>query len=149
MQETKLVTYILKCSAQNDDLSSKELRKLAFQYANQLNLEYPENWNEDKMAGKKWYYKFMKRHPNLPLRASKPTSSNRVETFCIKNDQTIFQNFEDDLRNQDFDGTNIYNMNEFEFSTVVSDKNEMVFCYIWLLFFHHFSIPLFFYSNNN
>lgn len=67
-QEKVLVEYIIKCVNHYYGLSINELRELAYQLAKKLNLDYPSAWNEDLKAGRKWYYMFIKRHPELTLR---------------------------------------------------------------------------------
>ncbi|PSN51128.1 hypothetical protein C0J52_21606 [Blattella germanica] len=42
----------------------------------------PHNFNaEQQMAGKKWYYAFMKRHPTLSYRQPEATSMARAKGF--------------------------------------------------------------------
>ena len=57
-----------------------ELRRMAYDLAEENNLPHKFN-NTKKLAGKKWYYNFMKRHPRLSLRAPEPTSLARAHGF--------------------------------------------------------------------
>lgn len=90
--EKDLVEYIIKCMNHYYGLSINELRELAYQMANKLKLNYPSTWNDDSKAGYKWYYKFMKRHPELTLRTPEQTSINRVKAFCKQNVDKFFEN---------------------------------------------------------
>lgn len=58
-------------------LTIREVRKLAFDVAEKYDL--PHNFNRDtKMAGKKWFYAFMKRNSHLSLRKPEGTSMARA-----------------------------------------------------------------------
>lgn len=107
-------------------LSIDELRELAFQFANKLNLEYPSAWNVDSKAGRKWYYLFMKRHPQLTLRTPEQTSMNRVKAFCKENVDKFFANLSSLIDEFNFDSTAIYNMDESGFSTVPSKIGRVI-----------------------
>lgn len=61
-------------------LSTTEFRKLAFKLAEKFQLPHRFN-KEKKIAGKKWYYRFMKEHPDLSLRIPEPTSMGRSKGF--------------------------------------------------------------------
>lgn len=63
-------------------LTIKEVRKLAFEVAE--NYDLPHNFNRDnKIAGKKWFYAFLKRNPNLSLRKPEGTSMVRARGFNL------------------------------------------------------------------
>lgn len=73
----------MKCSKHHCDLSVTELRELAYQFAKKVNAEYPASWDEDSMAGMKWYRLFMKRHKALSLRTPEQASLNRVKSTSL------------------------------------------------------------------
>ncbi|XP_022214882.2 uncharacterized protein LOC111069223 [Drosophila obscura] len=115
-QEKDLVQHILKCVNQ----SINELRKLAYQFAKKLEVDYPENWDKDQMAGRHWYTNFIRRHSELALRSPKQNSIHteyRVKAFCKKTVDIFFRNFGQLLDEHHFEATHIYNMDESGFST--------------------------------
>lgn len=62
------------------ELRVDDLRWLAFDLAEAHNLKH--NFNlVARMAGKKWNYAFMRRHPELSLRDPESTSMARVQGF--------------------------------------------------------------------
>lgn len=64
--ENELVEYIMKCIKDKNSLSVTELKQMAYELATKLGI-CPEPWKKNQIAGKKWYYKFMNRHPELSL----------------------------------------------------------------------------------
>jgi hypothetical protein len=78
------------------------------------------------MEGKKWYYNFIKRHPNLSLRQPESTSMTRVKGFC----EEIFNHFFYILKTicdeNQLDATRIYNVNESRFSTVQKKCQKVI-----------------------
>jgi len=59
-------------------LTIRDVRKMAFDVAGKLNvkLKFANN-----LAGDKWYYGFMDRHPELSLRQPEATSRQRMKGF--------------------------------------------------------------------
>jgi hypothetical protein len=43
-------------------LSAREVRKFSFEHAAALDIKTLEGWRDTKMAGTKWFTKFLKRH---------------------------------------------------------------------------------------
>lgn len=78
--ESALVKYILDMEACLFGFTPKDLRCLAFKFAEKYGLSH--TFNRDKqIAGRKWYYNFMKRHSELSLRQPRATSFNRATGF--------------------------------------------------------------------
>lgn len=98
---------------------------LAFEFATKLK-KCPENWTEQKLAGKRWYYKFMNRHPRLTLRTPTQTSVNRIKAFCKENVDHFFQNLSNIFDRATFEPAAIYNMDETGFSTVPSKVGKII-----------------------
>ena len=73
-------------------LAMTDLRCLAYQLALKNEKIYPTMWNNGQIAGKEWLYGFMKRHPNLSLWTTKPTSLSRATSFNKTNVNTFFMN---------------------------------------------------------
>lgn len=107
-------------------LSIHELRELAYQFAKKLNLLYPSTWDDEKKAGIKWYYLFMKRRKELTLRTPEETSLNRVKAFCKQNVDKFFDNLGRMMDEHHFDSSNIYNMDESGFSTVPTKIGKVI-----------------------
>lgn len=61
-EEENLARYLLECSKMNYGLTLKDTRKLAYTYAVSEGRTIPDNWSEDKMAGKTWARGFLRRH---------------------------------------------------------------------------------------
>lgn len=79
-QETELKTHILKLAKLFHGMTKNQLRKLAFSYAEVNNIRHNFN-SQANMAGKDWYYGFLKRNPEVSLRKPEPTSVNRISAF--------------------------------------------------------------------
>ncbi|XP_070188805.1 uncharacterized protein [Littorina saxatilis] len=90
---------------------------LAFEIADINGMSHTFN-KEKKMAGKKWYQMFMRRHPEISLRLPEPTSLARAQAF---NKEAVYRYF--DLLEKIIDenglvGSHIYKMDETGVSTV-------------------------------
>lgn len=71
-------------------LTVTDLRRLAYQLAEKYKL--PHRFNRKKeIAGKKWYYKFMKDNPCLSLRTPEATSMARARGF---NKESVYEFFD-------------------------------------------------------
>lgn len=125
-QENELVDYIIKCVNHYYGLSINELRELAYQLAVKTEVPFPSSWNTEKMAGRNWYYKFIRRHPQLVLRTPEQTSIQRAKAFCKANVDTFFANLSQMMDEHHFEGANIYNMDESGFSTVPSKIGKVI-----------------------
>lgn len=116
--ETELCNHILEMESSLYGVTSTDIRQLAFDLAEKNNLKH--RFNKDKRtAGKKWYYAFMKRHPQLSLRQPRATSMSRATGF----NRTAVKDFYDKLQaitnKYDInDAHRIYNMDETGLSTV-------------------------------
>lgn len=66
-QEKELSEHVLNLAKMFYGMTSIQFRKLAFAYAEANNIKHSFNINR-KMAGKDWYYQFLKRHPEISLR---------------------------------------------------------------------------------
>jgi len=125
--ETALVDYVVRASKLYYGLSISELRQLAFQYAKKMNIKYPDQWNQQQMTGKGWYYLFMKRHPILSLRTPEQTSMHRIKSFCKENVEAFFCNYERVLTQvAPFQPNQIWNMDESGFSTVPTKVGKVI-----------------------
>jgi hypothetical protein len=115
--ELELVAHALQLEANFFGLTATDLRKLAYQLAEKYNL--PHRFNKEKeIAGKKWYYKFMKDNPCLSLRIPEATSMSRATAFNKERLNEFFDKYESILDKYKFTANQIYNVDETGLSTV-------------------------------
>lgn len=77
------------------------------------------------MAGKDWYYTFLKRHPVISLRQSQFTSTARAKGFSKQLVYEFFDIFEKISGSFKLEATEIYNVDESGYSTV-KKKNRKI-----------------------
>lgn len=70
------------------------------------------------MAGTDWFSGFMKRHPNLSIRAAQPTSLSRATSFNRPNVERFFKKLGDVIEKHSFTGNDIWNVDETGITTV-------------------------------
>ena len=98
-------------------INTKDLSRLAFEIAEKNKL--PHQFNKDVgMAGKKWYYQFMKPHPCLSLRLPEPTSMARATGFCREKIEIFFNKPLELDDNHNITADLLYNVDETGISTV-------------------------------
>ncbi|XP_063925276.1 uncharacterized protein LOC135139105 [Zophobas morio] len=115
--EEILAQYLMNLESCFFGLTTTEFRKLAFELTEKAQL--PHRFNKEKrIAGKKWYYRFMKEHPTLSLRAPEPTSMARSKGFNKERVNQFFDKYEEILDKYKFVDHQIYNMDETALSTV-------------------------------
>ena len=71
-----------------------------------------------KSVGRKWYYNFMRKHPNLSLRSPEPTSLARAARFNREAVYNSFDLLEKLIDEHNFTPTEIYKVDEIGHSTV-------------------------------
>ncbi|KAG6464307.1 hypothetical protein O3G_MSEX014429 [Manduca sexta] len=122
-QELELEDYILKCSKLFYGLTIKKVRKIVFQFAERNKL--PHNFDKiNKLAGKDWYYNFMKRHPRISLRRPEATSLNRINAFNKADVKVFYDNLKDIQNKHHIQPDKIFNVDETSISTV--QKNSKI-----------------------
>ena len=77
--EIKLAEYLRRADNLFYGLTRKQLRELAYLFAENNKVQHPFN-HQLKMAGKKWFLSFCKRH-NFSLRSPEKISAARVSGF--------------------------------------------------------------------
>lgn len=139
-QENDLKQYIIKCSKMCYGQSTFNIRKLAYEMATINNIEVPDSWKKDKIAGLEWLHGFLKRAPDISIRRAENCSLSRMTAFNINNVRIFFENLRGILercilmiilrmfflisvflyRNPEIyaDGTRIYNLDETATTTV-------------------------------
>lgn len=123
--EKELVDVILQFEENLFGLTALDVRKLAYE----ILAQNPHLWNpfnkEKQIAGKKWYYLFMKRHPELSLRQPEKISVNRAKGFNKENVKKFFDILEKVVDENQLNGLKIFNVDESGFQTV-QKKNPKV-----------------------
>lgn len=117
-QERQLVRYCKNSVDLYFGLSTKDLRKLAFQFANQNKLKYPQKWTQTGLASEDWLIAFLRRNPDLVLRTPQATSLNRAMNFNQVNVEKFFDNLATVMERYLFEPQNIYNADETGMTTV-------------------------------
>lgn len=117
-QESQLVKYCEKTVDLYFGLSTKDLRKLAFQFASANGLNYPQKWNDVEQASEDWLTAFLRRNPCLTLRTPQATSLARAMNFNRENVTNFFNKLATVMERHSFEPQNIYNIDETGVSTV-------------------------------
>lgn len=107
-QEKELKQYVVKCMEHYYGLSPNELRELAYQLVSKIQIPHPDSWEREGKASRNWYYRYMKRHPELTLRTPEQTSMNRVKAFCKTNADRFYANLGKLKDEYGFDANDIY-----------------------------------------
>ena len=123
--EKILTEHILKLEECFFGLTIREIRKLAFDIAEKQAL--PHSFNKDKkIAGKKWFYAFMRRNPQLSLRKPEGTSLARARGFNRENVAHFYDILEKIVDEFQFTAEAIFNVDESGFTTVQKAQQKIV-----------------------
>ncbi|KAK2578090.1 hypothetical protein KPH14_001323 [Odynerus spinipes] len=117
-QEQKLSKYLIRCAEIYFGLCKKEVKKLAFELTVKYDLKRPATWIENKMAGEEWFRSFMKRNPELSVRAAQATSLSRATSFNKTNVTAFYDNLQTVMDRHKFEPQDIYNVDETGVTTV-------------------------------
>ena len=115
--EFQLVEHIIRLESSFFGLSIRDIRSLAYQIAEKNNLQHKFN-RTMQLAGKKWFYAFLKRHPKISVRQPENTSINRAKGFNREAVSLFFDLLETIVRSNGIDASRIFNMDESGFTTV-------------------------------
>lgn len=115
--ETELKQYILTLGKLFYGLTPKNLRHLAFKFAEANNIKHRFN-NDTQLAGKDWLYGFLNRNPEIRLRQPEGTSLNRIAAFNMEETNLFYSNLEAVLKKKTFEANRIFNMDETGVTTV-------------------------------
>jgi len=118
-EELLPVEYIIKCSKINYGLTTKQIRKLAYDYATGCSIEIPPPWNTFLIAGIDWFTGFMTRHVDLAIRKPEKTSLSRATSFNNTNVMNFFDLYERVLQKYPMCGDRINNVDETGVATVL------------------------------
>ena len=115
--EIDLVNHELQLEERLFGLTRKDLRRLAYEMAEINNLPHRFS-HEKKMAGDKWYYGFIARHPEISIHQPEATSVARGRGFCEVNVTEFFSVLDKIIHENNLDAGRIFNMDETTLSTV-------------------------------
>jgi len=73
-QEKTLEDYLVTCSQMFHGLTSKNVRKLAYEMAQKNDIKMPPRSDKTHQAGEDWFSAFLTRHPSLSIRSPEATS---------------------------------------------------------------------------
>lgn len=117
-QEKELSTYLKQAADIYYGLSVKEVRQLAYQFAESTNKTIPPSWKENEMAGSDWFSGFLKRNKELSIRSPEATSLSRATSFNKTNVALFFDNLQCVLSRLKLGPSDIWNMDETGVTTV-------------------------------
>ncbi|KAE9521318.1 hypothetical protein AGLY_018287 [Aphis glycines] len=117
-QETILAIYLKNYADMYFGLSTKDVRKLAFEFAKKMNLKMPVYWTENKFAGIDWFVNFLKRNPTLSIHQPEATSLSRGINFNPINVNIFMDKYESVLTKHKFEAFQIFNLDETGITTV-------------------------------
>lgn len=115
-QTEALVKYITLIDKRGFGLTTMQLRKLAFDFAEEHKIEHRFNRNR-KLAGKDWLTNFIKEN-KISLRTAEATSVARLMSFNKPSVQKFFDILRDVLEKYKFSPDRIYNADESGLSSV-------------------------------
>lgn len=116
-QEEELLKHLLDLENRFHGISATDVRKLAFELAEQNNIPHPFS-KAKRAAGKEWLCGFLKRHPKLSFRKPEATSTARAKGFNKISVNAYFDLLEESIRKYAFPPSRIYNADETSLCTV-------------------------------
>ena len=109
--ESVLVKHITAMERALFGLTTKDMRHLAFDLAEKLNLKHPFSHNS-KMAGEEWLRSFLKRHSEICIRNPQATSLSRAIGFNQAKVNQFFTVYGEVLQKGSYSASQIWNMDE-------------------------------------
>ena len=93
-EEQVLADHAVKRSKMFHDLSVKQTRKLAREYACANLKKYPECWDVHQEADVDWIYGLISRNLELSLRTPEATSISRATSFSVRKVNMFFDKYD-------------------------------------------------------
>lgn len=121
-EEHELAKYVEHCSKIYYGMTTKDLRKFAFDLAVANKNKFPEAWRKNELASKDWLKGYLKRHKNLSIRSPEATSLARATAFNRANVNLFFDNLGKIYDKFSFSPSDVYNMDETGLTTVQKPK---------------------------
>ena len=111
--EKRLVLHIQRLANMGFAPDQRTVRRLAFQFAENLQLKHPFN-QRNRAAGYDWMLSFLERNPNLSVRQSQGLSVARGQGLCREEVGRFFTLLEEIMDKYNLHGkpANIFNMDE-------------------------------------
>lgn len=103
-------------------LSTVDIRRLAYEYAEKLGVEHRFR-HENKMAVKEWLRGFLATHPELSIRKPEGTSMARAVGFNRAQVMRFFDLYKELAREHKYTGVQIWNMDETGVQSVQQPTN--------------------------
>ena len=104
-----MVAHLIDMGKRFFGLTREDVRRLAFQLAEAAGLETPFT---DDRAGRDWFDRFMKRHPELSIRKPELTSLARARGFNAQSVGLFFDLLSDEMSKKNFAPARIFNVDE-------------------------------------
>lgn len=117
--EKEFVNHCLDMDNRYFGLSMKDLRRLAFQFAQIQGIKNPFNSN-DMCAGRKWFKNFLRRNSELSMRSAQGTSVARIKGFNKKSVEDFFSILEAEYEKHNYPANRIFNCDETGLTIVQS-----------------------------
>jgi hypothetical protein len=117
-EESELEEYILAASKLCYRLTTKYVRNLAYQYASKNNVTIPAGWCDEQHTSSDWLPSFLKRKNKLSIRNPHATCLGRATSFNKHNAEMFFINLGKVYDKYNFQGQDIYNVDETAVTTV-------------------------------
>ena len=92
-----LCEYLKTTSKLHHAYTPMQLRKLAFQYAMNIDKKVPESWKTEKCAGYDWYRGFVDRNKTLAFRTPESNSLNHAISFNKHSVDIFFSNLQKNI----------------------------------------------------
>ncbi|XP_033229688.1 uncharacterized protein LOC117181233 [Belonocnema kinseyi] len=123
--EKELVEHIRIMDSKFFGLTRNKLRRVLFKFAEELGI--PHNFSKTiGIAGRDWYQKFMKRHPEISLRTPENTSFARAAGFNKFVTNKFFDLLDGLMTEFEFPPHNIWNVDETGTSVVPKKQPKVI-----------------------
>lgn len=117
IQESEIAEQVLLLAKAFYGISSVELRRLVYEYAETNGIPHPFN-KSTKLAGQDWLHGFLKRNSRISVRKPEATSLSRITAFNKQEVDLFFSNLVIEMDKHQFPASKIYNFDETGISTV-------------------------------
>ncbi|XP_024941863.1 uncharacterized protein LOC112494517 [Cephus cinctus] len=117
-QEHELSKYLIRCADIYFGLTKKDVMKLAYELTVKYDLSRPRTSDDNEMASEECFRMFMRRNPQLSVRAAQATSLSRTTSFNRINVDAFYDNLATITDRYKFEPQNIYNADKTGITTV-------------------------------
>lgn len=123
--ELHLIDYLIDLDNKMMPINKNEFLRFVFDLA--VHLKIPHQFKSEKRkAGKKFFYNFMGRHPELRLRTPQSTSIQRAVGFNKEQVDLFFEKYEQLLTRYTPSPSKIFNCNEIGVSVVHENATKVL-----------------------